>query len=126
MRTTFAACLVLSLAPLGSCSLFASSTQGVTITASDPNAEIYVDGNYLGKGATSTALRRNRSHTVMAKCGDRVGSTVIGTSISATGVLDLIGGFLFLLPFIGVAGPGFMQLDADAVTVIVPPAAEKG
>ena len=106
---------------LGSCSLFASSMQGVNVTASDPSAEIFIDGNLVGRGAASASLRRNQSHSVMARIGDRVGTATIGTSVSATGVLDIIGGVLFLIPLIGIAGPGFWSLDQDSVTVVLPP-----
>ena len=107
-------------ASLGSCSLFAPSTQGVTVTSSDPQAEIFIDGNLVGRGAVSVSLRRNQSHTVMAKIGDRVGTSSIGTSISTTGVLDIVGGVFFLIPLIGVAGPGFWNLDPQNVTVVLP------
>jgi hypothetical protein len=56
----------------------------------------------------------------MAKIGDRVATYSIGTSISTTGVLDIVGGVLFLIPLIGVAGPGFWTLDPQNVTVVLP------
>ena len=116
-------CLVLSVALFSSCSLFAPSTQAVTMTATDPAAEIFVDGNSVGRGSASVQLRRNQSHTVMARVGDRVGTASIGTTVSATGVLDIIGGIFFLFPFLGLAGPGFWSLDPNAVTIAVPPPA---
>jgi len=109
------------LAVLPGCSLFVGSMQPVTITSSDPLAEILVDGQYVGQGAVSTELRRNRSHAVMARVGDRVGTTTIETKISTLGILDLIGGVFFLIPFIGVAGPGFLELDPPNVNVVLPP-----
>lgn len=105
-----------------SCSLFVPSMQAVSITASDPRAEIFVDGAPLGRGAVTTKLRRNQSHTVMARIGERTGIATIDTSISGFGILDIIGGIFFLVPLIGIAGPGFFSLDSTAVAVHVPPA----
>jgi hypothetical protein len=124
MRSVLAALATLSLVPcLGGCSLFASSMQSVAITASDPNAYIFVDGEPVGKGSAAVNLKRNNSHAVMAKVGDRAGSATIGTCISTTGVLDIIGGVFLLVPFIGLAGPGFWSLDPTTVHVVLPPAA---
>lgn len=108
--------------PLTGCSLMVPSQQAVAITASEPDAQIIVDGNHVGTGSASVMLQRNRAHTVVARLGDRSGATSIGTKISTTGVLDIIGGILFLVPLIGLAGPGFWSLDPDSVAVSIPPA----
>ena len=112
---------VVLLIPCQSCSLFASSTQSVAITATDMSADIYVDGSIVGRGAVTIDMKRNKSHSILARVGDRVAATTIGTSISATGVLDIVGGVLFLIPLIGIVGPGFWELDATSVTVALPP-----
>lgn len=109
------------LLPLSGCSLMVSSQQAVAITASDPSAEIIVDGNHVGTGSASVMLQRDRAHTVVARLGDRSGATSIGTKISTTGVLDIIGGVFFLIPLIGLAGPGFWSLDPESVAVSIPP-----
>lgn len=105
-----------------SCSLFVPSMSAVSIVASDPRADIYVDGALVGRGAATTRVRRNESHTIMARVGDRTGVASVGTSISGVGVLDIIGGILFLVPFVGIAGPGFFKLDSTTISVNIPPA----
>jgi hypothetical protein len=112
--------LIVGLLAAQGCSLFAGSTQTVTIQATDSAAEITVDGMPVGKGAASVQLKRNRSHSIIARVGDRTGVSQISYSISTTGVLDIVGGFLFLIPFLGIIGPGFYTLDQDMVVVAVP------
>src|SRR5439155_25571135 len=85
------------------CSFLVSSRQPVSVIASNPNAQIYVDGQYAGQGTAVLSLRRNQDHTVMARLGERTGATSIGTSISDVGILDIIGCATFLLPCIGIA-----------------------
>ncbi len=58
----------------------------------------------------------------MAKTSDnRAGVATIGTKISTTGVLDLVGGILILVPFLGLLSSGFWSLDTDQVAIAVPP-----
>ena len=104
---------------LPGCSLFSPKTQAVGITATDPMAEIYVDGAPVGKGTVSLQLDRRRSHTVTAKANGKAGAAAINKHISGTGVLDIVGGCLFLFPFLGVLGAGFWDLEPDNVTVYV-------
>lgn len=107
---------------LPSCSLFVGSTQPLTITATDPNAVISVDGLPLGNGTVTTEVKRNRSHSIMAKTADgRAGSAHVGTQISTTCVLDIVGGLFLLVPFLGVVSPGFWSIDQEQVVVVVPP-----
>ena len=103
------------------CSLMVPRTTTLTITASDPDAEIYVNGALVGRGVATPKVARNESHGITARVGDRVGAASVGTRVSALGVLDILGGILWLVPFVGIAGPGFFELDSTAVTVMVPP-----
>ena len=115
---------VASLSSTSGCSLFAGSTQAVHVTTNDPAAEITIDGGFVGKGAGTAVLARDRSHMVVARVGDRVGTTVIDRTISATGILDLIGGVFFLFPLLGLLGDGFWDLDPQSVFVPLPPPAQ--
>src|SRR5688500_2709158 len=100
-RASVCALLVPSMLILQGCSLFASSRQAVAIRASDPNAQILVDNEPVGTGSAAVMLKRNKSHTVMAKSADgKSGVSTINKHISTTGVLDLVGGCIFLVPFL--------------------------
>jgi hypothetical protein len=119
--STLLALATLSLLCLQSCSLFVPSQQSLVVTATDPEAELYVDGVMIGTGTASAEVRRNKSHSIVARVGNRTGVATVGSTISVTGVLDIVGGVFFLFPFLGIAGPGFFSLDTDTVTVVVPP-----
>lgn len=114
---------VLAALQVSSCSLFVSSMQPVAITASDPTAQIYVDGSPVGTGTVTQDLKRNRGHSIMAKTSDnRAGTAIVGTKISTTGILDIVGGVLWVVPFVGLLSPGFWSLDTDEVAIAIPPA----
>ena len=113
--------LAIALGLVPGCSLMAASTQSVTIIPSDERAEVYVDGNLVGTGRVSTNLGRRKGHSIIAKVGDRAGSATIGTQLSVLGALDIVGTIIWLVPVVGVFGPGFMELDTTTVSVAIPP-----
>ena len=104
------------------CSLASPSNQTIMISPSHPRAEIYVDGQLKGVGTQSVLLSKRRQHSVMAKCGLSSGVAMIDRNLSMTGVLDLIGGFLLLVPFIGLVSAGAWELSPNSVSVPIPDA----
>ena len=107
----------------GGCSLFVPADQAVTVQASDPSARLFVDGRPVGVGTANVAVRRNRNHTFRAETTDgRIQTGRLYREVSTTGILDVIGGVFFLVPFLGVIGPGFWTLDQDHVYLALPPA----
>jgi hypothetical protein len=106
----------------GGCSAFQSRTQRVTIIPSDPGAQVYLNNDPIGSGRTTIELDRNKTYAVSARNGSNMGSASIGRRVSGTGVLDIVGGCLFLVPFVGCFTPGFWELDKTTVSVPVAPA----
>ena len=101
MKRVIASILIICMPFMCSCSLFATSTQPITIIPSHENGEVYVDGNLKGKGVQTVFLHKRRSHSIMAKCGGSAGTGSVTRHLSTTGILDIIGGVLFLAPFLG-------------------------
>ncbi len=104
------------------CSLAGSATQSVTIIPSHPKAQVIIDGVPKGTGIQSVELSRKRSHSVLAQCKDSSGVATIYRELSTTGILDIIGGFLILVPFIGLFAPGAYELSPENVSVAIPDA----
>ena len=113
--------ILLGAALLCGCSAFKPATESVIITASDTSAEIFINSQSMGVGTVAAELKRNKSHAIMAKVGDRVGTASIGTHISATGILDIVGGLFWLVPLIGIFTPGFYDLDQTTFMIAIPP-----
>jgi len=98
------------------CSLFAPAMVNVVV-ASHPEAELYVDGTRIGKGTATHTVRRDSSHIVMAKLDDQTAMVSIGTKMSSTGVLDIVGGIFFLIPLLGLLAPGAWSPDQEGITL---------
>ena len=113
--------LVISIVFLQSgCSAFASSRQPFTVTSSERDAQIYINGDLIGSGTVKTSVPKDKSVSVMVKKEGFYSTTrEIGTKISSIGMLDLIGGCIILLPLIGLAFPGSHELDQSNISVVM-------
>lgn len=120
-RRVLAAITAVAFVYSAGCSLLVGSSEKVFISATDPEAMIYVDGNFVGRGRVFAELVRNRDHAVLAKAGDRTGVAYVGTRISDAGVADIVGCALILIPCVGLGGHGFRSLTPSNVLVVVPP-----
>lgn len=116
--------LVVSLLMLQGCSMFAGSTQRFSVNTSEPDAQIFINGEFAGTGSVTREVKRDQTVSVMAKKDGYYPVTRdVGIQMSSTGVLDIVGGCIFLLPFIGLAFPGSHSLNMDSVSLVMEKAA---
>jgi len=120
MKKLISVALLVPFLSLTSCSLGAPSHQNINIIPSAQNATVYVDGNLVGEGPQTVSMGKSQEHSIMAKCGDSAGTANVTRSFSTTGILDLIGGFIILVPFIGLTAPGAWKLNPPTVSVGIP------
>jgi hypothetical protein len=106
------------------CSILKSSTEPVTIMATDPNAEIYVAGRPVGHGTATVELPRDQDQTIMARTDDnRTGTATVKSHLGSGGIFDIIAGSFLIVPFFGLLAPGSRDLDTSSVVIQVPPPA---
>ncbi|MBN1493403.1 MAG: hypothetical protein JW938_04585 [Candidatus Omnitrophica bacterium] len=102
------------------CSLFAPKMQNVSVITSENDAQIFINGNLVGVGSAMTTVPRNQDVGIMAKKeGYYPSMRTIGTTLSTTGILDVIGGCIFLIPFFGLLAPGAWTLSSNNVTLMM-------
>jgi hypothetical protein len=102
------------------CSAFRSSTQTITVTTDQPDTEIYVNGTMAGKGTANMAVKRNQNVSILAKKDGYIPvNRTIGKSLNTTGILDIVGGILILLPIFGLLAPGAYSLDEENITIMM-------
>ncbi len=103
-----------------SCSFVVPGSQQITITTSEDDAIIYANGVLVGRGTAMTSVPRNKTLAVVVrKDGFFPAMRTVSTSLSSTGVLDLIGGVILLVPFIGLMAPGAYELDQDNIALVL-------
>ena len=78
----------------------------------EPDAAIAsVNGEHKSSPATFSVVTNKDIEVACQKPGYITSSKTVRTHIATTGVLDAIGGFLFLVPAIGLISPGAWDLD---------------
>lgn len=113
--------LVLTVMTMQSgCSLFVPSHETVTVSTSEEDADIFINGNFAGKGIVNAAVKRNANVSIMAKKeGFQPATRSISKTLSTTGLMDVIGGFIFLVPFVGLMAPGAWDLSEENISIIM-------
>jgi hypothetical protein len=98
--------------------MFAGHRQSFSVMASEPDAKIYINGEYVGDGNVQTLVPRDKNVSVMVKKeGYRTATRSVAITLSGTGIADLIGGWCLLIPFIGFLFPGAHKLQQDNIPV---------
>jgi len=118
-KSVFSLVLIVAIAMFQSgCSLLAPGRTSLIVTSTEPDAQIYINGQFAGKGTGSMDVPTNQSATVMAKKDGFFPATqTVSTRMSTTGVLDIIGGCLFLIPFFGLLAAGSSKLETNTVNL---------
>ena len=63
-------------------------------------------------------VKRNQNASIMAKKeGFITVQRSIGKTLNTTGILDIIGGVLILLPLFGLLAPGAYSLDEENISI---------
>ncbi|MFH1395754.1 MAG: hypothetical protein ABIH09_06330 [Candidatus Omnitrophota bacterium] len=121
IRAIFSTVLIAAMVLTQSgCSVFAPPTQSLMITASEKDAEIFVNGRFEGNGSISIRVPKNEDVAIMAKKNGFFPATrTIPTEMSTAGILDVIGGCIFIIPFIGLFYAGAHQIQTTNVQMIM-------
>ena len=93
------------------CSAFRSSYQNVNIACYPPGSQVTVNGA-LYKTPAKVSVKRNENVSVQCyKRGYEPYNRVIGKHMNTTGILDIVGTCIFIIPCIGLFTPGAYSLD---------------
>ena len=113
--------LVISIAILQSgCSSFVGSREPFSVTSSEQDAKIYINGDFAGTGSVKTTVRRDQSVSVMVKKeGYYPATREVGNTMSSVGILDLVAGCCILIPLIGLMFPGSRALDQNNLSLVL-------
>ena len=114
----FMACMLFVASTISGCSLFSPHYEDITVYSSEPDAEIFINGELIGKGVGTNSVPRDKDITVMAKLpGYNPAAEQIRTRFSTTGAIDMVGGLFLLLPFLGALSPGFWQHEQTQISL---------
>ena len=112
------------------CSLFGSHYQTISVSSEPPGAEVLVNGNRVGTTPLQTQVQRREELLVeVRKPGYETQFRSAERTLSTFGIVDIIGGWLILLPFLGLLSPAAWQqepsnfgIDLTPESAATPPA----
>ncbi len=102
---------------LAGCSVLQTRTQQIQIACAEPDAVLDVNGVKYRGHAEFDAQRNKDLELTCSKTGFHTSTRRVRASLSGTGKVDAVGGFLFLVPAIGLITPGAWNLDEATVTL---------
>lgn len=107
---------------LTACSIFGGSSQGLTVNSEPAGANVLINGTLAGTTPLQHQVPRRGDLTVeVQKAGFKPQSRMTGRKLSSIGIVDVIGGALFLLPLLGLIAPGAWEQDPGAIAVTLEP-----
>jgi hypothetical protein len=107
--------LSMALGLTSGCSVFQSSHQTVSVQTSEPQAKVWINGSFEGEAPVQASVMRNQTLAVMVKKeGFQTSTRLVQYHLSTTGILDVVGTCLFLVPCIGLMTAGAHDLDDTA------------
>ena len=93
------------------------STQNLSISSNEDDVRLLVNGQ-VHNAPVQLELPRNKSVNIQAmKDGYYTANMNVGTKLSGTGIADIAGGFIFILPFLGLFSSGAWSLEQENVTM---------
>lgn len=102
---------------ISGCSAFVPKTQTVSAVCSESDAALQINGQtYQGKAQVEA--KRNKTVSIMCtKPGYFPAQKSIDYSLSGTGIADIVGTLILLLPGIGLFTAGAWNLDETEVNI---------
>lgn len=102
------------------CSFFASGQQMISVTSEPTGARVSVNGNEVGLTPVTTSVSRGGTVSIMVvKNGYRPQTRTPGQRLSKIGILDVVGGCIWLVPFLGLLSDGAWEVEPEAYSVVL-------
>lgn len=118
VRRFVAAAMVLVLSSsMTGCSLFGYSKQSVTIYSDPTDARVTINGEYAGNTPMTMRVRRRHDAVIaVSKPGFDSQTRVADSSLSTLGIIDIVGGILWLVPLVGLFAGAAYELEPTTMS----------
>ena len=121
-RTAGSAFLAICYLNLTACSIFGGSSQSLSVNSDPPGANVLINGTLAGTTPLQHQVPRRGDLTVeVQKAGYTSQTRVTGRKLSSVGIVDVIGGVVFLLPLLGLIAPGAWEQDPGIIGITLEP-----
>ena len=105
---------------LCSCSALNGSQTPLRVQSSESDAQIYVNGDYIGDGSIETLVpRRTYVSVLVKKKGFKTFEQELAYCPGVVGAIDIIGGLIWYVPYIGLFFPGAYVVEQEDLTILM-------
>lgn len=128
MRLLARALAVILLIETSSCAyLFQGTSDHISVHSADPDAELYLDDQLIGRGNASATVERDRTYTITAKApGCETGTVTTGEKFDPTSLLGIfidVGIISILVIDMAVTGAAWKTYPLSYAVIPICPAA---
>ena len=114
--------LVVTVFLMAGCSLFASRSQSIGVSSSPPGAQVLATGKSMGTTPLHFEVQRGDNLLLeVRKSGYQTQFRTSSKRMSTLGIIDLIGGCIWLVPFFGLLSDAAWEHDPSEVGVTIEP-----
>lgn len=104
------------------CSLFGPRMQTITISSDPSDADVIVNGSRVGQTPLKHEVNRKENLLIeVRKTGYHTEYRSSHRTVSTLGTLDIIGGYIILVPFVGLFSPAAWEQEPATYGVILSP-----
>lgn len=114
--------LVVLLCHIAGCSLFGPTKQSIGVRSNPPEAQVLVNGKPMGITPLRFDVDRGDNMLLeIQKSGYHMEYRKSSSNLSGLGLLDVVSGFFWLIPFVGLTSSAAWQHDpADFEITLLP------
>ncbi len=114
--------LVIISCYLAGCSLYGPTKQGIGVISDPPGAQVLVSGKPMGTTPLQFEVDRGENLLLeVQKSGYQAQSRTSSRKLSGLGILDVVSGFFWLVPFVGLTASGAWEHDPSEFGVTLEP-----
>ena len=109
---------------LSGCSLFGPRMQTIAVSSDPTGAPVFINSERVGNTPLRHQVRRSDDLLVEVRAdGYQYGYRTSSRGLSTVGLVDLLGGSVFLIPLIGLISPAAWQHEPSTFVITLEPAA---
>lgn len=116
---------IAAMISLEACSLFGPRMQTITVSSDPLGANVIVNGERVGHTPLRSQVRRGEDLLIeVREPGYSTEYRTTHRTLSTLGIMDVIGGWIFLVPFIGLVSPAAWKHEPATFGFILAPEGE--
>ena len=114
--------LLIASCYLAGCSLFAPRSQSIGVSSAPPGAQVIASGKPVGTTPLHFEAHRGENLLIeVQKSGYQTQYRTLSRKMNTIGIIDVVGGAIWLVPFFGLLSSGAYEHDPAEIGITLEP-----